>query len=61
MEESDNNSDCLVTFMQTEGPAPSFHWLLKNDICWVEMDSILKIIQPLIAGIGCRLILHEKI
>jgi hypothetical protein len=47
--------------MHTEGPSPSFHWLLKDDICWVEMDCILEVTKPLIAGIGCRFILHENI
>jgi hypothetical protein len=60
MEKGDDSSDCLVKFMHPEGPSPSFHWVQK-DICLVEMESVLKVIQPLTTGTGCQYILHEKI
>jgi hypothetical protein len=47
MGESNDSSDCLVRFMYPEGPSPSFHWSQKDDICWVKMESILKIIKKL--------------
>jgi hypothetical protein len=52
MGKSDDCSDSLVKFMHPEGPSPSFHWPQKDDICWVEMESILKVIQALAAGTG---------
>jgi hypothetical protein len=61
MEKSDDNSDCLVKFMHPEGPSPFFHWPQTDDICWVEMQSILKVIQPSTTGTGRQYILHEKI
>jgi hypothetical protein len=39
------------------GPPPSFHWLQWG---WVEMEGILKVIQPPTARTGCEYI-HENI
>jgi hypothetical protein len=58
---SDDNRDTLVKFMQPEGPSPFFHWPQKDDICWVELESILKEKQPLAIGTGHQYILHGKI
>jgi hypothetical protein len=61
MGKSYDNRDTLIQFMHPDGPSPSFHWPHKDDICQVEMESILKAIQPLVTGTGCQHILHEKI
>jgi hypothetical protein len=60
MEKSDDICDCLVKFMHPEGQSQSFHWPQKDNIFWVEMESILKAIQPLTTGAGHHNILHEN-
>jgi hypothetical protein len=45
MEKTDDNIDCLMTCMHPEGSLPSFHWPQKDDICWVEIERILRVIQ----------------
>jgi hypothetical protein len=42
MLKNDDNTYCLVKFMHSEGPSPSFHWPQKSNVCWIEMESILK-------------------
>jgi hypothetical protein len=37
MGEGKDSSDCLA----------SFHWSQKDDICWVKVESILKVIKNL--------------
>jgi hypothetical protein len=61
MEQSNYNSNYLLKFMHPGGPSPSFHWPQKDDICCIEMESILKVIQPSTTGTGCQYILHEMI
>jgi hypothetical protein len=51
MEESD--SGCFVKDMYSEGP--SHHCL-----CWVEMESMLKVIQPPATGMGHQYTFHER-
>jgi hypothetical protein len=36
--------------MHREGSSPSFHWPQMDDICWVEIKSILKVRQAPATG-----------
>jgi hypothetical protein len=47
--------------MHPEGPSPSFHSPQRDDICCVEIESILKVKQPLTTGTGHQYTLQESI
>ena len=43
-------SDFFVKFMHPHGPATSFHWPFKDDICWVpSLHIVCKISVPVTA------------
>jgi hypothetical protein len=47
-----------MKFMNPEDPPQFFNWLQKEDICWVEMESILKTAQPLTTETNDKIYVH---
>jgi hypothetical protein len=45
--------------MHPKGQSPFFHWPQKNNICWVEMESVLKVTEPPTTGTGHQYILQR--
>jgi hypothetical protein len=54
----DGSSDYFVKDVYPEGLLP--HCLQNDGFCSVEMESILKVIEPPATGMGHQYILHEK-
>ena len=44
MEKSEEFQDITVKFMHPAGPAPSFHWPARDDICHVPFTNVLRVI-----------------
>ena len=40
------NEDVLVSVMHPKVPSRKFHWLIREDVCWVPTQHILTRIQP---------------
>jgi len=59
-EKSDEEGDLLIVFMHPHGPARSFHWPAREDICWVPLQDILSIIQAPTTPNGRNYFLDEK-
>ena len=41
-----DNGDVYVKFMHPKGPSMLFKWPLKEDECWVALNSAIKILKP---------------
>lgn len=54
----DGSSDCFVKDIYPKGLLP--HCLQNDSFCLVEMESVLKVIEPPATGMGHQYILHEK-
>ena len=42
---SEEENDVRVTFMHPHGPAKSFRWPAREDVCWVPLQSILCLLK----------------
>ena len=43
-ETSENEGDVQISFLHPHGPAASFHWPSREDICYVPLQCILRVI-----------------
>ena len=46
------HNDLRVSFMTPHGPAKSFGWPRRQDICWVPLANILRILKPPLTANG---------
>lgn len=53
MSKHEEEGDIKVKFMHPFGPAPSFHWPSREDICYVPLNNVIaKISTPATKGSG---------
>ena len=57
---SDEEQDVQVQFMHPHGPAKSFSQPRREDICWVPMIHIIKIIDAPITSTGRQYVVQSS-
>lgn len=43
---AEEHRDVLVSFMHPHGPARSFHWPQREDVCFVPLQCVLCLVNP---------------
>ena len=52
---SDSEDEVHVKFMHPHGPATSFSWPIRDDLCWVPIPHVLCIVSPPSTGTSGRM------
>ena len=59
--DTSEEQDVKVTFMHPHGPSKSFSWPTREDICWVPLPHIIKIIDAPVTSTGRKYKLPTKL
>jgi len=57
---TEEENDIQVTFMHPHGPAKSFKWPSKPDVCWVPLEGILSVLRPPVTSNGRQYYIDKR-
>lgn len=52
VEINQTNKELFVKSMTPHGPKTSFHWPVRDNLCWVPTNDVIRVLQPLSSASG---------